>query len=145
VSSFECNGCENHCEVNKVTVSGRTAHFGDICEHYTEKDIYKSVTTERTKTQRPFPELFTLREDLLENANAIASSVEDGRMRVGIPRASLALEFLPFWLSLVSELGFAPVVSARTIFAGVPASKRWGTDTHMFVCATVSRYASSRI
>ncbi|MHC4632661.1 MAG: acyl-CoA dehydratase activase [Planctomycetota bacterium] len=113
VSSFECKGCENRCEVNRVTASGRTAHFGDICERYTEQDLYGSKAIERLKTRRPFPELFALREDLLRQANATASSAEDGRMRVGIPRASLALEFLPFWMSLISELGFAPVVSAR--------------------------------
>ncbi len=113
VSSFICKRCENRCEVNRITASGRIAHFGDICERYTEKDLYRSEAIERTKTQRPFPELFALREKLLEKTNAAASNIEDGRMRVGIPRASLALEFLPFWMSLVSELGFAPVVSAR--------------------------------
>ncbi|UCG59786.1 MAG: hypothetical protein JSU70_09750, partial [Phycisphaerales bacterium] len=113
VSSFECKRCENRCEVNRVTASGRTAHFGDICERYTEKDLYRPGAIERAKTRRLFPELFALREDLLEEANATASSAEDGRVRVGVPRASLALEFLPFWMSLISELGFAPVVSAR--------------------------------
>jgi len=113
VSSFECRRCENRCEVNRITVSGRTAHFGDVCERYTEKDLYRSEAIEKTKTQRPFPELFALREDLLQKTNTTASSAENDRMMVGIPRASLALEFLPFWMSLISELGFAPVVSAR--------------------------------
>ena len=128
VSSFECRGCENRCEVNRITVSGRTAHFGDICERYTEKDLYRSDAIEKTKTRRPFPELFALREDLLEKTYTTASSAENGRMRVGIPRASLALEFLPFWMSLISELGFVPVVSARAdpaklakMSCGVPA------------------------
>jgi predicted CoA-substrate-specific enzyme activase len=128
VSSFECKGCENCCEVNRITASGRTAHFGDICERYTEKDLYRSEAIERMNIQRPFPELFALREDLLKRTNATASSAEDGRMRVGIPRASLALEFLPFWISLISELGFSPVVSARAdpaklaqMSRGVPA------------------------
>jgi len=113
VSTFECKGCENRCQVNRVTVSGRTVHFGDICERYTEEDFYGSKTVKRTKTLRPFPELFALREDLLEQANAIASCAVDGRPRVGVPRASLALEFLPFWMSLISELGFGPVISTR--------------------------------
>ncbi|MHC4239274.1 MAG: acyl-CoA dehydratase activase-related protein, partial [Planctomycetota bacterium] len=113
VSTFGCKGCENRCQVNRVTVSGRTVHFGDICERYTEEDFYGSKTVKRTKTLRPFPELFALREDLLEQANAVASCADDGRRRVGIPRASLALEFLPFWVSLISELGFAPIMSAR--------------------------------
>ncbi|MHC4560526.1 MAG: acyl-CoA dehydratase activase, partial [Planctomycetota bacterium] len=70
VSSFECKGCENRCEVNKVTASGRSAHFGDICERYTEKDLYRSEDIESMKTRRPFPELFALRKDLLEKTNA---------------------------------------------------------------------------
>jgi predicted CoA-substrate-specific enzyme activase len=113
VSSFQCKGCENRCQVNRVTVSGRTVHFGDICERYTEKDLYGSEANERTKTWRPFPELFALREDLLEKTNATVSHEEHDGVRVGIPRASLAIEFLPFWVSLISELGFSPVVSAR--------------------------------
>ena len=113
VSSFECKGCENRCQVNRVTVSGHTVHFGDICERYTEEDLYGVKETKRTNTWRPFPELFALREDLLEQANTTASSTDVSRLRVGIPRASLALEFLPFWVSLISELGFESVLSAR--------------------------------
>ncbi len=113
VSSFECKGCENRCQVNRVTVSERTVHFGDICERYAEKDLYGSKTVEKTRKLRSFPELFALREDLLERAIAAVSPAEDNRVKVGIPRASLALEFLPFWASLISELGFAPVVSSR--------------------------------
>jgi len=113
VSSFECTRCENRCQVNRVTVSGRTVHFGDICERYTEEDLYGSKADRKKKPRRPFPELFALREDLLEQANTTASSAYDGRLRMGIPRASLALEFMPFWVSLISELGFAPVMSAR--------------------------------
>ncbi|UCF16929.1 MAG: hypothetical protein JSW59_05610, partial [Phycisphaerales bacterium] len=112
-SSFGCRGCENRCQVNRVTVSGRTVHFGDICERYTEGDLYGSKAGRVTSTWRPFPELFALREGLLEQANATASSAVDGRLPVGIPRASLALEFLPFWVNLISELGFAPVLSSR--------------------------------
>jgi predicted CoA-substrate-specific enzyme activase len=113
VSSFECKRCENRCQVNRVTISGRTVHFGDICERYTEKDLYRSKALEKARTRRPFPELFALREHLLEQTIATASPAEDNRPRVGIPRASLALEFLPFWVDLVSDLGFAPVVSSR--------------------------------
>jgi predicted CoA-substrate-specific enzyme activase len=113
VSTFGCKGCENRCQVNRVTVSGRTVHFGDICERYAEEDLYGSKAGKMASTLRPFPELFALREDLLEQAYAAASSADDSRLRVGIPRASLALEFLPFWVSLICELGFAPIMSAR--------------------------------
>ena len=113
VSSFECKGCENRCQVNRITVSGRTVHFGDICERYTEKDRFTRAAVESTEQSRPFPELFALRNDLLEKIIAAASATEGTKAKVGIPRASIALEFLPFWVVLISELGFAPVVSGR--------------------------------
>lgn len=113
VSSFECNGCQNRCQVNRVTLSGRTVHFGDICERYTEKDSFTRARLESTEKTRPFPELFALRNDLLEKIIANASTADDTKPKVGIPRASIALEFLPFWVALISELGFAPVVSDR--------------------------------
>jgi predicted CoA-substrate-specific enzyme activase len=52
VSSFECNGCDNRCEVNRITVSGRTAHFGDICERYTEKDVTPKKTSTGQKLSK---------------------------------------------------------------------------------------------
>ncbi len=113
VSSFECNGCENRCRVNRITVSGRTVHFGDICERYTEKDRFTRAAVESAEQSRPFPELFAGRNDLLEKIIAAASATDDTKAKVGIPRASIALEFLPLWVVLISELGFAPVVSGR--------------------------------
>lgn len=113
VSSFECKGCQNRCQVNQITLSGRTVHFGDICERYTEKDRFTRVHLETTEKSRPFPELFKLRNELLENIIENASDTDDKKPKVGIPRASIALEFLPFWVVLVSELGFTPVVSDR--------------------------------
>lgn len=114
LSTFECKGCENRCQVNQVTVSERTVHFGDICERYTEKDRFTRTAVQSTEQSRPFPELFALRNNLLEKIIANASHTEDSKTKIGIPRASIALEFLPLWVVLISELGFEPVVSART-------------------------------
>ncbi|RKY08459.1 MAG: hypothetical protein DRP66_04510 [Planctomycetota bacterium] len=113
VSSFECDGCENRCHVNRITVSGRTVHFGDICERYTEKDGFTGAAVEGAEQSRPFAELFCARNELLDKIIAAASATDEARAKVGIPRASISLEFLPFWVVLISELGLAPVVSGR--------------------------------
>jgi predicted CoA-substrate-specific enzyme activase len=105
--SFECQRCENRCQVNRIRLGARYVHFGDVCERYSERD------SEPKTVRRPFPELFAARERLLEDFLKNAPGPAE-RPRLGLLRASLNLEFLPFWATFVRELGYAPVVSGPT-------------------------------
>ncbi|MFH1531020.1 MAG: acyl-CoA dehydratase activase [Pseudomonadota bacterium] len=107
ITSFECARCENRCQVNRVRVGERSAHFGDVCERYTSLD---RTAAAGEVAPRPFPELFAAREALLEAH--LPGPGTGGRPRVGLVRASLSLESLPFWAALVDDLGFEPVVAA---------------------------------
>ncbi len=113
--SFECHRCENRCQVNRIKVGTKVAHFGDICERYSERD------REAKEIARPFPELFAAREQLLREH--LPPSRPDGeRPRLGLLRASLNLEFLPFWATFLDELGFEPVVSEHVPAGAVQQS-----------------------
>ncbi|PIP11902.1 MAG: CoA activase [bacterium (Candidatus Stahlbacteria) CG23_combo_of_CG06-09_8_20_14_all_40_9] len=112
---FECEHCPNHCEVKKVTIGEKTALFyGARCERY-EQGSFKRSTDD-------IPNLFLEREQLLLSACGKTSSGP----RIGIPYASIFLEFLPFWYRFLSELGFEVVLSDKTnkriIHDGVSAS-----------------------
>ena len=114
-SSFECPRCENRCQVNRIELSGRVVHFGDVCERFAERD------RERVIIERPFPELFATRDKLLEAHITQPAAAGDrpgsrgpARPRIGLARASLNLEYLPFWTTFLTELGFEPVVSRPT-------------------------------
>jgi predicted CoA-substrate-specific enzyme activase len=102
--SFECQRCENRCQVNRVQVGPRVVHFGDVCDRYSERD------RDPKEICRPFPELFAERERLMES---FLPAAESGRPRIGLLRATLNLEFLPFWTAFFRELGYDPVVSSR--------------------------------
>lgn len=112
---FECKHCPNHCEVKKVTIGKETTLFyGARCERY-EKGRGRKSTAD-------IPDLFHEREEMLFSACGKTSSGP----RIGIPYASIFLEFLPFWYRFLSELGFEVVLSDRTnkkiIHDGVSAS-----------------------
>jgi predicted CoA-substrate-specific enzyme activase len=108
LESFECESCENRCQVNRVRIGGRTIHFGDVCERYSESDRMPH------EIERPFPELFAARQLLMEKQLAPALETHSDNPRLGLLRASLNFEFLPFWTTFLRELGYLPVLSGRT-------------------------------
>jgi predicted CoA-substrate-specific enzyme activase len=132
ISSFECRGCPNVCEINRVKVEGEKGFlfYGGRCEKY---DVRKN------KSKNTIPDLFGLREEELWKAHLRYSEklkVKDeptpgplpggdagvGRLaprasqrpRIGIPYVFYFHDFLPFWSTLLWELGFDVEVSPKT-------------------------------
>jgi predicted CoA-substrate-specific enzyme activase len=102
--AFACQRCENLCEVTRLSVAGQTLHFGDRCERYT-------ITDGDAEAKRPrAPDLFAEREDLLAQATSLRPSGPP-RGVIGLPRASLLLEHLPFWSVFFTRLGYEIRVS----------------------------------
>ncbi|WP_456432417.1 acyl-CoA dehydratase activase [Thermosulfuriphilus sp.] len=102
ISSFECQGCPNCCEIRKVSIEGRPPLFyGGRCEKYEVK---------RHREGQELPDLVSEREALL-----LSYLKEDisGEI-VGIPRTLFFLEWLPFFATLFQELGYRVVVSGPT-------------------------------
>ena len=108
IRSFECDGCANNCEINEVTVPGREAlYYGSRCDRYNKKKD-KATTAD-------IPNLFAERHRLLLqhaglSANA-KSAIRNPQPKMGIPLALSNYQLLPFWGTLLSQLGFEVVVS----------------------------------
>lgn len=111
-SSFECKGCDNRCEINRVRFLGEKdfLYYGGRCEKY---DI-------RRQAGGHLPDLFALREESLERAHleraeAFAASGRPARLGVlGLPRVFFMHEYLPYYATLLWELGFEVALSPRT-------------------------------
>src|SRR5208337_2145018 len=59
IDTFECKGCENLCEIRRVTAEGETPlYYGSRCEKY---DVVRRVRKTEGK------DLFKIREELLHN------------------------------------------------------------------------------
>lgn len=118
ISSFECKGCPNLCEINRVKVEGDDGYlfYGGRCEKYDVRRAQKST----------LPDLFTFREDMLwkehlkysekfrVQGSGLNNKGENSRIKIGIPYIFFFHDYLPFWSTLLWELGFEVVVSPKT-------------------------------
>ena len=107
---FECQGCTNCCEVQKIYIQGedRPLYFGHRCERY-----------ERTtsKTGSEVPDLIRERREILMTHLPPDTATDPERSEkpsIGIPRTLFFWEWLPFFATLLQELGFQPVLSRDT-------------------------------
>ncbi|MBI4684994.1 MAG: CoA protein activase [Nitrospirae bacterium] len=122
VSSFECKGCSNICEINRIKIDGEEGHlfYGGRCEKY---DMRKK------KSSAAIPDLFAFRDEILwkehekRSAFSVQRSAKDSQLRtpnsklrtkIGIPYIFYFHDHLPFWSTLLWELGFDVEVSAKT-------------------------------
>ncbi len=107
-SSFECKSCENMCEINRVKIEGENGFlfYGGRCEKY---DVRRKAKTE-------MPDLFAFREAELwrPHTERSGSKTAPARGRIGIPYVFYFHDYLPYWSTLLWELGFDVVVSPRT-------------------------------
>jgi predicted CoA-substrate-specific enzyme activase len=106
VSTFECDGCPNQCEIKKVTLAGEKPHFyGSRCEKYDQD--------RKGKKGAHLPDLFLEREELLtsfiQNPDPSRS-----RGRVGLPRTMVFRELLPFFSVFLNTLGLGVAVTRVT-------------------------------
>jgi len=104
---FVCQGCNNHCEIRKVTVSGETKSlfYGGRCEKY--------ETSDRKKTSKNIPNLFSRRLEML--MEGYTEPGKKGGITIGIPRALMVFyQQFPFWRTFFEKLGFSVVVSGET-------------------------------
>lgn len=106
VRSFECEHCENHCQVSRVELRAEQdgqrplrAHFGDACERFSARD-----GAGRLGSDEPIPDLLAEREALVRRA--LQAPRRQPRGVIGLPWASFMHADLVFWATLLGELGF---------------------------------------
>ncbi len=114
IKSFPCKGCDNLCEINRVQVEGEKEplFYGSRCEKYDVKRK-KNISSD-------MPSLFAERKELLvktHNEYKKKFEIRNPKFRthrIGIPRIFFFQDFLPFWSTLLWELGFNVELSANT-------------------------------
>jgi predicted CoA-substrate-specific enzyme activase len=105
--SFECRACSNRCQVTRFRAGDRVRFFGDVCERYSERDDSRTGTNAKDH-------LLARRWRLLMEAAGLEDDAEppsDPAKALGIPRASVGLQYLPIWTELARAAGREPVLS----------------------------------
>jgi len=107
LSSFECNGCVNRCEIHSLTVKGESPlYYGGRCEKY-------EIETKK-KDLHHIPDLFGERETLLYQFEKQNDTLPDSAPVIGLPRALFYYDLLPFWATYFNALGFRVKLSDPT-------------------------------
>jgi predicted CoA-substrate-specific enzyme activase len=103
VTSFECQGCPNNCEIRQVQIENeKPLFYGSRCEKY-------EVAASQKKYD--LPDLLRQREDWLYGPEPPR---EGKRGVIGIPRAMFLQELMPFFRAFFEDLGFTVVYSQKT-------------------------------
>ncbi|MBN2582981.1 MAG: CoA activase, partial [Planctomycetes bacterium] len=129
VRSFTCQACSNYCDIREVRIEGQPPlYYGSRCDRYNRKkqegsqpsDLWPDLMAERQRLLLGLPA-----ESPTATCNEALRSDSGGATRgtVGIPRALVFHQMLPFWRTLMERLGFEVLVSpgsdAAIIQAGV--------------------------
>lgn len=102
--SFQCEACQNRCEVRRIRIGDQTYPFGWLCSLWEMQRRPKSLRYKEGK------DLVSLRSQLMFESFAPAAPAKP-LGRVGLPLALLTYELYPFYARLLSELGFEVVLS----------------------------------
>lgn len=103
ISTFGCKSCSNMCEINTVKIENRKdkLFYGGRCEKY---DINRKDTSH-------IPDLFRFRTEALW---ADVKEPKGNRPVIGVPYVFFMNEFLPFFSTLLDEMGLDMVISPET-------------------------------
>lgn len=113
VTSFECQACANRCQVNQVLIDRHRVYFGDACERYSSRAAGQPA--------HEVPDLLARWHDI-EQPYLVPPPQSRGR--IGIPRASILLDQLPFWAPFYARLGYEVVPSQPSSQATLQAGLR---------------------
>lgn len=103
IRTFECKACPNYCEVSVIRIDGQKVFFGDACERFSSKG------TEKHREKVP-----NLADEYIASCEKYFKKTTGEKGKIGIPRASSLIGFLPFWATFFTELGFEPVLSKHS-------------------------------
>ncbi|MBI5187944.1 MAG: CoA protein activase [Nitrospirae bacterium] len=161
ISSFECKGCPNICDINRVKIAGEEGYlfYGSRCEKYDVRKNQKSSHISHLTSH----DFFSFRDEMLWKAHLERQSIVNpesssghqsfkqssvstpsltlpprgggqgwggdsslvtarlsspksrhSSLKIGIPYIFFFHDYLPFWTTLLWELGFYVEVSPKT-------------------------------
>ncbi|MFC1540270.1 acyl-CoA dehydratase activase-related protein, partial [Gemmatimonadota bacterium] len=122
---LECEECANRCTIHLTADEGGRRFFsGGLCERYEGQAIDGEAGQDRD-----IPDLFAEREGALQ-LNLPANPVVD-ETTIGIPRALLGYDLLPFWSRFFASLGIDHTFSEATTIGTI---ERGTTLCHPNTC-----------
>ena len=104
-NKFNCNSCENKCEIQNISIRGKSYPFGGLCSKYTL--LRQKITKKRGQN------LIEMRNNLLYNEFG-PISLKNPRGSIGLPMALTTHSLFPLYTKFINELGYNVVLSMST-------------------------------
>lgn len=103
LDSFTCKSCDNFCEIKKIRVRDKIYPFGGLCSKYwLERSAKKNARNGR--------DLIALRNEIMFSDYRF-NSPDHSKGTIGVPMSMSSYELFPFLTTLITELGFEPLMS----------------------------------
>lgn len=102
--SFTCSGCENACDIKRLSINRKILPLGGLCSRWEMKRRPRSLKQQEGK------DLVRLRDEIMFNrfTPPLPSKM---RGRIGLPLALATYELYPFYARLLADLGYEVVLS----------------------------------
>ncbi len=102
--SFRCKSCENHCEIQRIAIRGKSYPFGGLCSKY-------EMLRHQGSSGEDGRDLVALRNRMMFEDHG-PGTVQTGLPgRIGLPMALTTYSLFPFYARLIQELGYELVLS----------------------------------
>jgi predicted CoA-substrate-specific enzyme activase len=96
--TFRCKACENHCEIQSMSVRGKVYPFGGVCSKY-------RLLRQKGKKVKEGRDLVAFRNEMMFNEFG-AQNIESPRGTIGLPMALTTYTLYPLYAKFINELGF---------------------------------------
>ncbi|MFX1387016.1 MAG: acyl-CoA dehydratase activase [Promethearchaeota archaeon] len=116
-NSFRCNTCENHCEIQNISIRGHKYPFGGNCSKY-------RLLRQKSKIKEG-ENLIELRNNLMYKKYG-PQTLNDPLGIVGIPMSLSSHILFPLYTKFINEIGFNVTISNPT--------KKGATKTLAAIC-----------
>ncbi len=104
ITTFHCHQCSNNCEVSLIEQGGCKIYYGDTCERYTSSGGLMAAECR----------IPNLAAEYVNGCEAYFTAHLSQAVKIGVPRASTLMGYLPFWGTFFTELGCAAILSEQT-------------------------------
>jgi len=106
-ATFRCNSCENICEIQRITIRGKTYPFGGHCSKYT-------LQRERRESVKEGRNVIELRNKMMFEEWS-PEPLKKPLGTVGLPMALSVFDYFPFYAKLFNELNYNIILSSPSI------------------------------
>ncbi|MHA1147408.1 MAG: acyl-CoA dehydratase activase [Promethearchaeota archaeon] len=102
-NTFRCRACANSCEIQRITIRGKTYPFGGLCSKY-------KLLRQYGKDVKEGKDLVAFRNKLMMEEFG-PQKIYNPRGTIGLPMALTSYQLFPFYTKLINNLGYDVVLS----------------------------------